>query len=267
MTATSHVVGDSATMFRRQLRHMQRYPSLTAFIVVSPIVLLLLFVFVFGGALGAGMGGPTIPGGRDAYLAYLTPGVLLLAIFGAATGTAIQIATDMTTGIVARFRTMAITRAAVLSGHVLGSVLQMLLAVVIAFAVAVLLGFRTTTSLGELAAAAGLIVLLAFAIAWLSVAMGMATKSVETASNLPMVLLLFLFLSSAFVPTDSMADPLAWFAANQPVTPIVETLRSLLLGTPDGQPVLAVAWCVVIAVAGFVLSLRLYNRGPAAIAG
>jgi ABC-2 type transport system permease protein len=264
MTATSHVVGDSATMLRRQLRHMQRYPSLTAFTVGAPVVLLVLFVFVFGGTLGTGLGGAVV--GRDAYLAYLTPGVLLLAIFGAATGTAIQIATDMTTGIVARFRTMAITRAAVLTGHVLGSVLQMLLAVAVTLAFAVLLGFRTATGPLEWAAAAGLIVLTAIAISWLSVVMGLSTKSVETASNTPMVLLLLLFISSAFVPTASMPEPLAWFAANQPVSPIVETLRSLLLGTPGGQGLVAVAWCLLIAGASFVYALRLYDRGPSAVA-
>ena len=262
MTAYPHVIADSATMFRRSLRHIRRYPSLILFIAGMPIVFLLLFAYVFGGTLGAGLGIPT--GGRDEYIAYMVPGIILVTIAGAGTGTAISVAMDMTEGIVARFRTMSIARVSVLTGHVGGSLVQTLIAVVAVTAVAVLIGFRPTTGPLEWLAAAGLVVLAALAVTWLCVAMGLVTKSVETASNLPMVLLLFVFLSSAFVPTGSLPDPLAWFAEHQPVTPIIETLRGLLVGTPIGDSgLVAVAWCVGISVVSFLWARKLYERDPA----
>jgi ABC-2 type transport system permease protein len=240
---------------------MRRYPSLTLFVAGMPVVLLLLFVYVFGGALGAGLGVPG--GGRDAYVNYIVPGVLVFAVAGAAQGTAISVAMDMTAGIVARFRTMAIARSAVLAGHVIGAVLQTLLAIAIVVAVAVLIGFRPTTGPVEWAAAVGLITLTSIAITWVAVALGMSANSVETASNSPMILILLPFLSSAFVPTESMPGPLAWFAENQPFTPIIETLRGLLFGTAIGNDgILAVAWCVVITIAALLWSLRLYDRDP-----
>ncbi len=262
MTANAHVLSDSATMLRRNLRHMQRYPSLTLFMIGIPVVLLLLFVFVFGGTLGAGLGG--VSGGRDRYLAYLVPGILLLTVATAAQGTAISVAMDMTEGIVARFRTMAISRASVLTGHVVGSVIQTALALVVVMGVALLIGFRPTTGPLAWVAAAGLLALTSLALTWLSVALGMSTRSVETASNLPMFLMLLLFLGSGFVPTQTMPDGLRWFAENQPFTPIIETLRGLLLGTPIGDSgVIAVAWCVAISLVGFLWARRLYEREPA----
>jgi ABC-2 type transport system permease protein len=271
---TADLFTDSATMLRRNLRRMRRYPSLTLFIALIPVVLLLLFVYVFGATLGAGIGGlgpAGAPGsggssslGRDAYLAYVVPGILLITVAGAAQGTAISVAMDMTAGIIARFRTMAIARASVLTGHVIGSVIQTLLAVGLVLIVAVVVGFRPTTGPAEWAAALGLLVLTALAVSWLSVALGMVTDSVETASNLPMFLVLLPFLSSGFVPTASMPGPLAWFAEHQPFTPIIETLRGLLLGTPVGdRGVTAVAWCVVISIGGYLWALRLYERVPA----
>jgi ABC-2 type transport system permease protein len=262
MTAYSAVLADSSTMFRRSLLHIRRYPSLIFFIAGIPVVFLLLFVYVFGGTMGAGMG--IAAGGRAEYLAYLVPGILLVTITGAGTGTAISVAMDMTEGIVARFRTMAITRSSVLTGHVLGSLVQTAIAIVIVTFVAVLIGFRPATGPIEWFAAAGILVLAATAVTWLSVAMGLSTRSVETASNLPMVLLILVFLSSAFVPIDSMPDGLAWFAQSQPMTPIIETLRGLLLGTPIGNDgLVAVAWCVGISVVSYVWARRLYNRDPA----
>ena len=256
------MVGDSATMLRRNLRRMRRYPSLTLFIAGLPVVFLLLFVYVFGGAIGAGLGDVTA--GREAYLAYVIPGILLMTVAGGAQGTAISVAMDMTEGIIARFRTMAIARGAVLTGHVVGSVIQTMLAVVIVTAVALLIGFRATTGPLEWAAAAGLLALAAVAISWLSVALGMVPKDVETASNLPMFLVILPFLSSGFVPTETMPGPLAWFAEHQPFTPIIETIRGLLLGTPIGSDgIVAVAWCVGISVLGYLWSRRLYDRNPA----
>jgi ABC-2 type transport system permease protein len=262
MSAYSYVLGDSATMLRRNLLHMRRYPSLSLFIAGLPVVFLLLFVYVFGGAIGAGLGGAS--GGREAYIAYVMPGILLMTVAGAATGTAIQIAMDMTEGIVARFRTMSISRTSVLTGHVVGSLIQVALAVVIVMAVALLIGFRPTTGPMAWLAAAGLLMFTAFATTWLSVALGLAAGSVETASNSPMFLSLLPFLGSGFVPTETMPGPLRVFAENQPFTPIMETLRGLLLGTPIGNNgVLAVAWCVAISLASFVWARRLYERDPA----
>jgi ABC-2 type transport system permease protein len=156
---------------------------------------------------------------------------------------------------------MAISRAAVLAGHVLGNTIQGMIGVVVVLAVGLLVGFRSTTGPGQWIAAAGLVVLIAFAISWLAVAMGMQSKTVETASNLPTLLILLPFLGSGFVPTESMPAGLQWFAEYQPFTPFVETLRGLLLGTPLGwNAVLAVGWCVVITVAGYAWSLAIYER-------
>jgi len=253
------VLSDSATMLRRNLRRMRRYPSLTLFIAGTPVVLLLLFVYVFGGTLGAGLGG--VAPGRAGYTAYVLPGILLITVAGAAQGTAISVAMDMSEGIIARFRTMAVARASVLAGHVIGSVIQTMLALAIVMAVALLIGFRPTTGPLEWLAATGVLALAAFAVTWLSVALGMVTDSVETASNLPMFLILLPFLSSGFVPTDSMPVGLSWFAQNQPFTPVIETVRGLLLGTPIGTdgPV-AVAWCIGLSIAGYLWARRLYER-------
>jgi ABC-2 type transport system permease protein len=260
MTAYPHVLSDSATMLRRNLRHMQRYPSMTLMNAGLPVVLLLLFVYVFGGALGTGLGGVSV--GRDAYIAYVVPGILLMTVAVGATGTAISIAMDMTEGIVARFRTMAISRTSVLTGHVVGSTIQTALALAVVMVVALLIGFRPATGPLAWVAAAGVLALTTLAVTWLSVALGMSTRSVETASNLPMFLVLLLFLGSGFVPTQTMPDGLRWFAENQPFTPIIETLRGLLLGTPIGDSgVIAVAWCVAISLVGFLWARKLYDRG------
>ncbi len=270
---TAYLLADSATMFRRSLRRMRRYPSLTMFIAGIPVVLLLLFVYVFGGTLGAGLGGAVAaPVGsaadRSAYVAYVVPGILLMTVAGVGQGTAIVVAMDMTQGIIARFRTMAIARASVLTGHVLGAIVQSMLATVIVVVVALVIGFRPTTGPVDWIAAAGLLLLTASGVAWLSVALGLVTDSVETASNLPMILTFLPFLSSGFVPTASMPGPLQWFARNQPFTPIIETLRGLLLGTPIGDSgILAVAWCVAISVVGYLWARHLYERVPARTAG
>jgi ABC-2 type transport system permease protein len=263
MTAYPLIVADSATMLRRNLRRMRRYPSLTMFIAGFPVVFLLLFVYVFGGTLGAGLG--PVAGGRAAYLAYVVPGILLITVAGAAQGTAISVAMDKNEGIFARFRTMDIARASVLAGHVVGSVIQAMLAVAIVMAVAVLIGFRSPTGLLEWTAAAGLLALTSFAISWLSVALGMAANSVETASNFPIFLILLPFLSSGFVPTESMPGALGWFAEHQPFTPLIETVRGLLEGTPIGDSaIIAVGWCVAITVLSYLWARRLYDRDPAA---
>jgi ABC-2 type transport system permease protein len=261
MSTLSHTVSDSATMLRRNLRHMLRYPSMTLLLAGMPVIFLLLFVYVFGGTLGAGLGGAS--GGRAEYVNYVTPGIVLLTVAGAATGTAVSVAMDMTEGIVARFRTMAISRASVLTGHVLGSVIQTLLGMAVVIGVALLVGFRPTAGPVEWVAAAGVLTLFVLAITWLSVALGLVSKSVESASNAPMPLTLLPFLGSGFVPTESMPTWLRWFAEYQPFTPIIETLRGLLLGTPIGDSaILAITWCAGITLVGYLWAKKLFNRDP-----
>jgi ABC-2 type transport system permease protein len=263
MTSLSLAVTDSATMYRRSLRRIVRYPSMTLLVVALPIVFLLLFVYVFGGTLGNGLAGRGA-GGRSAYVNYVTPGILLLTIAGTAQGTAISVAMDMTAGIIARFRTMAIARASVLTGHVLGSLSQAVISLALVVAVAVAVGFRPAAGVVGWLGVAGLLVLTALALSWLSVALGLVSKSVETASNLPMVLTLLPFLGSGFVPTDSMPSGLRWFAEYQPFTPVIETVRGLLFGTSIGtDAALAVAWCVLIGTASYVWAKRLFVRRTA----
>jgi ABC-2 type transport system permease protein len=257
----SHVVADAITMLRRNLLHIVRYPGLSVFTILGPVVILLLTVFVFGGTLGAGLPGVHPTAGRDAYLAYVMPGILLITIAGTVSGVSITVAMDMTEGITARFRTMAISRASVLAGHVLGNTIQAIIAVALVLGVGVAVGFRPSASPIEWFAAAGLIVLISFALSWIGVAMGMQSKTVETASNLPLILTVLPLLGSGFVPTGSMPGWLQWFAQYQPFTPFIETVRGLLLGTPLGwNPALAIGWSAVIAVAGYVWSMAIYER-------
>ncbi|MEV7228811.1 ABC transporter permease [Polymorphospora sp. NPDC051019] len=258
MSTLTYAVRDSTTMLRRNLRRMQRYPGLTLMLVGIPVILLLLFVYVFGGTMGAGLGGA---GGRAEYANYITPGILLIAIAGTAQGTAISVAMDMTEGIIDRFRTLSIFRPSVLAGHVLGSMIQTMLGLAAVTGVALLVGFRPTANPVEWLAAIGLLVAVTFAVTWLSVACGLVSKSVETASNLPMPLILLPFLGSGFVPTESMPAGVRWFADHQPFTPIMETLRGLLMGSGIGNDGwIALAWTIVITVASYVWAKRLYNR-------
>jgi len=252
---------DARTMLRRNLRRMVRYPSMNLLIVGMPIVFLLLFVYVFGGTLGAGLGGSS--GGRAEYVNYVVPGIVLMTIAAAVQGTSISVAMDMTGGIIARFRTMAISRTAVLTGHVIGSMIQTLGSMVIVIGVALLVGFRPNGTAVEWIAAGALIAAFALALIWLAVGLGLKAKSVETASNSPMILTLLPFLGSGFVPTDSMPTALQWFAEYQPFTPVIETVRGLLLGTAIGNnAVIAAVWCVVIGVGSYVWAKGLFNRPP-----
>ena len=258
---SSYLIADSATMLRRNFLHAMRYPSMTLVVAAVPIIFYLIFVYVFGSTLGNGL--PGSEGGREAYIAYVTPGILLLGIVGGTQSTAITVSMDMTTGIISRFRTMSIPRGAVLAGHVIGSVVQTMLTLLAVVAVAVLTGFRPTTGPIEWLAAFGFLAIVSFAFTWLSVGIGLVSKTVEAASNLPMPLILLPFLGSGFVPTESMPPALRWFAENQPFTPIIETLRGLILGTPIGwSALLSIGWCAVIALGGYLWSMRLYNRDP-----
>jgi ABC-2 type transport system permease protein len=258
MSTFAYALSDSKTMLRRNLKHAVRYPSVTFVVFAVPVVILLLFVYVFGGTLGAGLGGS---GGGGDYVDYVVPGILLMAIAGSSQGTAIAVSMDMTEGIIARFRTMGITRASVMTGHVLGSTLQTMLGVAAVIAVAFVVGFRPTASPVEWIAATGVLLMTTLSITWLAVALGLFPKTVEAASNLPMPLILLPFLSSGFVPTESMPAGVAWFAEHQPFTPIIETLRGLLFGTAIGDSAtIALAWCVGIALVSYRWALRLYNR-------
>jgi ABC-2 type transport system permease protein len=262
MTTLAYTVNDSTTMFRRNLRRLQRYPSMTLLLVGMPIVFLLLFVYVFGGQLSHGLGAANAGGhtGRAGYLNYVTPGVLLMTIAAAVQGTAIVVAMDMTSGIIDRFRTMAIARSAVLTGHVLASLIQALLSVGIVLGVAVALGFRPEAGVLDWLAAIGLLTLFAFALIWLATALGLAAKSVETASNTPMFLTFLPFLGSGFVLVATLPVGLEQFARYQPFTPVTETLRGLLTRTPIGtNAILAVAWSVGIALGSYLWARHLYT--------
>jgi ABC-2 type transport system permease protein len=254
-------VGDSATMIRRSYLRMRRYPTLTFALVLTPLVVLVLFVYVFGGAMGQGLG--SLSGGRKAYLDYILPGILLMGVASSAQTTAISVAKDMTEGIIARFRTMDIARGSVLTGHVVGAWTQCMLALVVVALGAVGLGFRAHGGAGGWLGAAGILALITFAVTWLAVGMGLAAKSVESSSNTPMILLLLLFFGSSFVPTATMPVGLRWFAQHQPFTPFNESVRGLLTGHVHGGDVIAtLAWCAGITVVSYIWSLRRYNRDP-----
>lgn len=259
---------DTATMLRRNLRHIQRYPSLTIMLLAQPVLILLLFVFVFGETLGAGVRPDLAGAGRTAYLEYVMPGILLFAIAGVGLGTAISVAADRTKGIMSRFRTMGISRSAVLAGEVLGSMVQAAFVLVVVSALAVLLGYRPGGAAGGWVAAFGLALAISFAVIWLCLALGLNARSVETASNTPLLLIVLIFLSSAFVPAASYPLGLRWFAEHQPFTPMIEGARGLLAGTPDGSTVLiALAWCAVLSLAGYLWARHLYEQEPAPVAG
>jgi ABC-2 type transport system permease protein len=263
MTIFSYAVSDSATLFRRNLRRLRRYPSLTLMLVGLPIVLLLLFVGVFGGQLSHGLSS-SLAGhhvGRSGYLNYLTPGILLVTVAAAVQGTAIVVAMDMTGGIIDRFRTMAIARSAVLTGHVLAALVQIVLSLAVVIAVAIAVGFRPNADPLEWLATIGAVLLFSLALVWLASALGLAAKSVETASNTPMFLTLLPFLGSGFVPTASLPTGLRQFAEYQPFTPITETVRGLLTGTGIGtEAIAAVAWSVGIAVLSYLWARHLYEH-------
>jgi ABC-2 type transport system permease protein len=248
-TAWNEGARDSVTLLRRNVKHLVRYPSLTLTIIGMPVVFLLLFVYVFGGTMGAGLpGGTGSADPRADYLHYITPAILVMTVMSVANSTAILVAKDSTEGIIDRFRTLPIARSAPLTGHVLAAMAQTIFGVLVVLAIALALGYRGGASVAGWAGAAGMILLMGWAVTWLCVALGLASGSVEAASNAPMPLILLPFLSSAFVPTDSMPTGLAWIAEHQPFTPIIETLRACLEGRDPGSDVWwAIGWCVLIA--------------------
>ncbi|WP_406189623.1 ABC transporter permease [Streptomyces anulatus] len=262
MSSLSLAVRDSNTMLRRNLLHARRYPSLTLNLLLTPIMMLLLFVYIFGDVMSAGIGGAD----RSDYIAYIVPGILLMTIGSTVIGAAVSVSTDMTEGIIARFRTMAIHRGSVIIGHVVGSVLQVLVSLVLVGAVAVAIGFRSTDATAlEWLAAFGLVALFALAFTWIAVGMGLASPNAEAAGNMAMPLILLPLISSAFIPVETMPGWFRPIAEYQPFTPAIETLRGLLLGTEIGHNGwLAVAWCLALTALGHLWSKSLFDREPAA---
>ncbi len=262
MSTVTLAARDSVTMLRRDLRHALRFPLMSLSSVGMPVLFLLLFAGVFGHALHASLGA-AVPRGVG-YVNYLIPGIILMTACATAETTAVNVSTDMTEGIIDRFRTMAITRTSVLTGQVLGGVIRTMVSGALVVAVALALGFRPTASASEWVAATAVFALLAVAVTWLTIAFGLLAKSPAGANSLSLLIVVLPFISSAFVPTATMPAGVAWFARNQPFTPIIQTLRGLLTGTPIGNDgALAAAWCAGISLVGYLWARRLYDRNRA----
>lgn len=264
MTTPSYAVRDARTMLRRNLKHAMRYPSMTISVVAMPVLILLLFDGVFGRALGTGIGGLSTGSTASStrYIDYLAPGIILMAATSGALSTAVGVCVDMTEGIVNRFRTMAISRASFLTGHVVGSVIQTLVSIALVIGVALLMGFRPDATPVEWLAAAGLLTLLTLALTWIAAAIGLVAKNPETASNIPLPMQFLPFIGSAIVPPQSMPAGLRWFAEYQPFTPVIETLRGLLTGTAIGtSAITALVWCVGLTLAGYLWARTAFHRG------
>ena len=259
MSTISLTLSDSTTMLRRNLLHAKRYPSLTLQTFAMPIVMLLLFVGVFGGAIGSGIESR----GGTKYIDYVVPGIILMVVAFGSMSTAISVCTDMSEGIIARFRTMSISRASVMTGHVVSSMILTIISVVLVIGVAVVMGFRPQAGVLDWFGLLGILTMITFGLTWLTVALGLVSKTPEEASNLAFPISFLPFISSAFVPTDSMPTAVAWFAENQPFTPMIETMRGLLMGTPIGNSwLIAIGWCVAATAIGFVWAQAAYSRDP-----
>ncbi len=262
MSTLSYTLSDAATMLRRDVRHSLRNLMMTLSGLLTPIVTLVLFVYVFGGTLGAGLGGVAHGG---AYIDYVAPAIIIMTVGSGCATTAVNLCMDMTDGIIARFRTMAISRASVLTGQVVGSVIRTMISVGLVIGVALLMGFRPTTGPVAWIAAIGVIALFTLALTWMAVVCGLVGKTPAGANSLSLIFQLLLpFTSSAFVRPDSMPGGVRWFAEYQPFTPVIDTLRGLLLGAPIGDSaVLAVAWCAGLTLVGYLWARALFNRAPA----
>jgi ABC-2 type transport system permease protein len=249
---SNHFFGDTAVLLGRSMRHITRSLDTIITTAITPIALLLLFVFVFGGAIKTG---------TDNYVNYLLPGIMLIAIASGIAYTAFRLFTDMQSGIFERFHSMPIARSSVLWAHVLTSLFANGLSLVIIVLVAVLIGFRTSASLLAWLAVAGILALFTLALTWLAVIAGLTAKSVDGASAFSYPLIFLPFISSAFVPTDTMPGPVRVFAENQPVTSIVNTIQDLFAQQPVGSDIwIALAWCLGILVLAYVLAMVVYRR-------
>ncbi len=253
-------MSDAMTMLRRNAKHTLRNPGAMIMTIAMPVLLLLLFVGVFGGALDASLGVVQDGGG---YVDYVVPGILLMTVGYGATTTALAVNRDMTEGVINRFRTMAISRASVLTGHVVGSTVRAVVGAGLVLGVALLVGFRPSGDLVRWLAAIGLLALIALALTWLGVSVGLLAKTAEGTGPFAVIVQVLPFLSSGFVPTDTMSGAVHWFATYEPFTPIIDTLRGLLLGTPiEDSGIIAVAWCIGLALAGYLWARALFRRDP-----
>jgi ABC-2 type transport system permease protein len=247
MSTTSH----SLVMLRRDVKHIARNPTSVFNAVLMPIIIMLMFVYMFGDAFDVGVD----------YIDYATPGLILLAICYGLGGTATSVNSDMTKGIINRFKVMDVSRGAVLTGHVVASVLTNLIAIAALVGVAFLLGFSPSASLLDWLGVAGVVVLLGFAAGWLTVALGLAAKSPETAGMAAVPLVMLPFFSSAIVPAETMGPGLRQFAEYQPFTPIIETVRGFLNGSPQtGDLIAALAWCIGIALVGYLWASSTFTK-------
>jgi ABC-2 type transport system permease protein len=250
--ATTHVLSDTAVLTKRSLRHILRSPDTIITTAITPIAMLLLFVYVFGGAIDVG---------GASYVDYLLPGILLITVASGIAYTAFRLFTDVSNGIVERFQSMPIARSALLWGHVLTSVVANLVSLALVVAVALLMGFRSGAGLGAWLLVVGILVLFTLALTWLAVIPGLTATSVDGVSGFSYPLIFLPFISSAFVPTEGMPGPVQWFAEHQPVTSIVDTIRNLLAEQPVGSSGwVALGWCVGLLVVAYVLAMRTYRR-------
>ena len=258
MTTLALAARDSATMTRRSLRHVLRYPVTLVVSVAVPVLLLLLFVGVFG-ALKSSLGA------HASYIDYVMPGIIAMTAGYGSSVTAQAVNRDSTEGIIARFRTMAISPTSMLNGYIVSALARTLVSAALVIAVSIGLGYRPTADPGRWLAAAGVIILLVLALTWLAVPFGLAAKTAEGLTGFVLIVQLLPFISSAFVPTGQMSGSVRWFAEHEPFTPVIDTLRGLLTGGPIGSNgITAVAWCAGLALAGYVwarvLSRRDINR-------
>ncbi|GAA0584406.1 ABC transporter permease [Paractinoplanes ferrugineus] len=244
-------LGDSAIMLRRNYKHTVRNPVSVFNGVLLPVIIMLMFVYMLGDAFSVGVD----------YVDYATPGLILLAVCYGLGSTATAVNADMTKGIINRFKVMDVSRGAVLTGHVAASMFTNLVAVAAIIGTAFALGFRPAADFAQWLGVLGVIVLLSFAATWLTVALGLAAKSPESAGMAAVPLVMLPFFSSAIVPADKMGPGVRQFAEYQPFTPIIETMRGLFAGTPHtGDTVTAIAWCVGIALVGYLWAIRTFNK-------
>jgi ABC-2 type transport system permease protein len=249
---TRHVFGDTAVLLGRSLRHISRSPDTIITTAIMPIAFMLLFVYVFGGAIQAG---------SDKYVNYLLPGILLITVASGISYTAYRLFLDMKAGIFERLQSMPIARPSVLWAHVLTSLVANLASVVLVVLVALLMGFRSGAGALAWFAVAGIMILFTLALTWLAVIPGLTAKSVDGASAFAYPLIFLPFVSSAFVPTESMPGPVRAFAENQPVTSIVNTIRDLFTQQPIGTDIwTALAWCVGLLIVAYALAMAIYHR-------
>ncbi|WP_336641302.1 ABC transporter permease [Microbacterium sp. USHLN272] len=251
---STHFVADTATLTGRSMRHIFRSADTIITTAVTPIALMLLFVYVFGGALRQSTG-------QENYVNYLLPGILLIAIASGIAYTAFRLFTDLQSGIFERFHSMPIARSSVLWAHVLTSLVANGITLAIIFGVGFLMGFRTGAGVGAWFAVIGILLLFTLALTWLAIIAGLSAKTVDGASAFSYPLIFLPFISSAFVPTDTMPGPVRWFAENQPVTSIVNTIQALFAGEPVGSEIwVALAWCVGILIVAYAFAMLAYRR-------